>query len=271
MKNQQCVEFLRWALPHLGMRWQGFRKVRRQVCRRIAARMSDLRLGSYREYRELLQEKEDEWSELEHLCRVTISRYCRDREFFNKLGSAVLPTLVQGNIKKNVKRIRCWSAGCASGEEPYSLALVWHFMVSPRFPSVELEIFATDTDTTVLERSAAARYSDKSLREVPDKWREEAFRHQGGVYVLKDRFKKTVRFFCQDIRRHTPGDAFDLILCRNLAFTYFNEEMQEKILAIFKSVLRTGGALGIGAHEALPEGRSGFNQWPLLRGFYISK
>src|SRR5438477_9810042 len=115
-----CVEFLQWALPRLRMRWDGFRKVRRQVCRRIERRSRELGLTDLAAYRDYLERRPDEWARLDALCRVTISRFYRDRETFAALEQEVLPALARGGAE-----IEVWSAGCASGEEPYTLALLW--------------------------------------------------------------------------------------------------------------------------------------------------
>ena len=124
MKDDECVRFLQWALPTLGKRWPGFRKVRRQVCRRIAYRLGELGLDNLAEYRRYLQANPAEWDNLDQLCRVTISRFYRDRWVFDRLGGTVLPELAQAALGRGEKTLRCWSAGCGSVEEPCTLAVI---------------------------------------------------------------------------------------------------------------------------------------------------
>ncbi len=122
MKNEQCVRFLQWALPQLGMRWPGFRKVRKQVCKRVGQHIQDLGLAGVDEYQVYLEEHPTEWAQLDSLCRITISRFCRDKEVFAALEKEVLPSLVRGVRERGDTNLRIWSAGCGSGEEPYTLA-----------------------------------------------------------------------------------------------------------------------------------------------------
>ena len=95
MKDEQCVRFLQWALPQLHMRWPGFRKVRKQVCKRVSARMRDLSLTDIDGYKVYLQDHTDEWVELDALCRITISRFYRDQGVFAILQQQVLPALAR--------------------------------------------------------------------------------------------------------------------------------------------------------------------------------
>lgn len=96
MKNEQCVQFLQWALRRLNMRWPGYRKVRNQVCKRVDRRLQDLSLKSVEEYQAYLEQHADEWLQLDPLCRITISRFYRDKGVFAALGDERLPEEVEG-------------------------------------------------------------------------------------------------------------------------------------------------------------------------------
>ena len=134
MTDRECVEFLQWALPQLGLRWPGFRKVRRQVHKRIVRRLNELGLTQISEYREYLRTNSDEWSVLDGFTRISISRFYRDRDVFDHLRDVLLPGAVGAAKDRGEEQIRIWSAGCASGEEPYTLAMIWTRCVQPRFP-----------------------------------------------------------------------------------------------------------------------------------------
>lgn len=264
MTDRECVAFLQWALPRLRMRWPGYRKVRRQVCKRVSRRMAELAVADAEEYRTFLQEHPQEWDRVDSFCRITISRFFRDREVFHTLRDEILPALAEAALAEGRLELRCWSAGCGSGEEPYTLNLLWRLpadgSLSCRLDRISLLITATDSDPTVLERARSAVYPRGPLKEVPESWLPLAFDNSKDDFVLRSPFKEGVRFQELDVRREAPEGALDLILCRNLVFTYFEESLQVEILHRFLDRLRHGGCLVTGGHERLPAG-----EWPLRR------
>lgn len=261
MKDSECVQFLQWALPRLHMRWPGFRKVRAQVCKRIARRMHQLDMGSITDYRAYLEAQPQEWDTLDALSRVTISRFYRDKSMFAFLESDVLPTLARQATDRRQNRLRVWSAGSSSGEEPYTIALIWELRLQSQFPHMHLEIIATDVDPRMNRRAKAACYLYSSIKNLPTDWRDGVFNKQDDLFCLKQEYLGDVRFIEQDVRKELPPEPFDLVLCRNLVFTYFEEAQQDKILDRIKNLMQTGGALVIGVHENLPEGAKGFREW----------
>jgi chemotaxis protein methyltransferase CheR len=241
------------------MRWPGFRKVRRQVCRRIARRRDELGLPRIADYRAYLQANPKEWQRLDQLCHVTISRFYRDRGVFDFLRDAVLPELA-GRASTRGAGLEAWSAGCASGEEAYTLALIWQPPLGRQSP-VALHVLATDVDETMLRRARAAEYPASSLRELPETWRQAAFVELSGRYRLRSELRRSVTVRRHDLREAPPGGPFDLVLCRNDAFTYFDLDLQREVADRLAACMRPGGALVLGAHEALPGGASGFAPW----------
>ncbi|MEA3414772.1 MAG: CheR family methyltransferase [Thermodesulfobacteriota bacterium] len=179
MKDTECVRFMQWALPRLRMRWPGFRKVRRQVCKRINRCISELRLNDVESYRKYLQVHPDEWGYLDSLCRISISRFYRDKGVFDCIGDNALPALAQMAENSGNKKIRCWNAGSASGEEAYSLALVWQFILSLDYPDMDIQITGTEVDSNLLERAERACYLQSSVKELPEKWLSQAFKLTG--------------------------------------------------------------------------------------------
>src|SRR3954464_10873763 len=126
MRNAECVELMQWALPRLGLRWSAFRRVKGQVCKRIRTRVQALGLADARAYAQYLECHSDEWGTLEAMCGITISRFYRDHPVFDALAQDVLPMLTCQLAEG--EPLRVWSAGCASGEEPYSIALIWELL-----------------------------------------------------------------------------------------------------------------------------------------------
>jgi chemotaxis protein methyltransferase CheR len=275
------------------------------VCKRLARRLRELGLESLEEYRALLENDRLEWTVLDGLCRITISRFFRDRNVFAHLATEVWPRRAEearGNAQRPrgverwteggseermpgrlggdlaggetmpppeapIAQIRCWTAGCASGEEPYSLTMLWELELRKRFADVSLSVLATDSSPTMIERARDGRYERGSLREVPSAWIDAAFRSEGGLLVLLDPFRTPVRFVLQDIRRDMPAEAFDVVFCRNLVFTYYETALQGELLAGILERLQPEGALVLGGHERLPPGDWGVEAHPTLPVF----
>jgi chemotaxis protein methyltransferase CheR len=157
MSDADCTAFLQWALPRPNLRWPGFRKVHRQVCKRLKRRMSELRLRDFAAYRARLEADPAEWQILDQFCHITISRFFRDRGVFEALRKRVLP-VIAARAKRERREARVWSAGCASGEEAYTLKIL---------SAVSLSITATDVDKTMLARARKGCFKPTSLRELP--------------------------------------------------------------------------------------------------------
>lgn len=244
------------------MRWEGFRKVRRQVCKRIERRRQALGLPDLAAYQKYLEHQSEEWAVFDTLCRVTISRFYRDRQTFVSLERQVLPALADSAVADGSETLDIWSAGCASGEEPYTLALLWELGALARgFPQLRVKILATDADPAMIERAREGCYGTSSLKELPESWRRRAFVERDGMCCLRREYKRPVSVLAHDVRDDPPGGPFHLLLCRNLVFTYFELELQRELCRRFATCLRPGGALVVGAHEAIPEDTA-FSPWP---------
>lgn len=255
------LDFLQWALPRLGLRWPGFRKVRRQVIKRVACRIATLQLTDLEGYRRYLTTHEQEWQILDTFCRITISRFYRDRQVFDVLAREGLPELVRLCRNRNGLRLYGWSAGCGAGEEAYTLALIWALQIAPRVPDISFSLTATDADPAQIARAWRGCYPASSLRELPSIWRELAFTEDQGQYCIKPEYRRPVSWKVQDLRKAMPTGPFDLILCRNLAFTYFSADRQQEILHHLDACLTMDGLLVIGVHESLPEWPPGWSAW----------
>jgi len=261
MKDEQCVRFLQWALPHLRMRWPGFRKVRRQVCKRLDRRIRDLGLEGIEEYQTYLEGHADEWACLDPLCRISVSRFYRGKAVFATLAQEVLPSLVPAVRERDDSALRIWSAGCGSGEEPYTLAIMWVIELQSRFPEITMDIVATDADPGMIRRALDARYEFSSLKDLPESWRNQVFTREKDTYCIKPEYKRDIKFVEQDIRQEQPKGHFDLVLCRNLVFTYHDDALQRQLLRRIVGAMHGGAALVLGAHEHLPEGVQELSIW----------
>lgn len=271
MNDEACVAFLHWALPRLQLRWPGFRRVRKQVCKRLLRRMVELNLPDSAAYRAYLERHPEEWPLLDQMCQITISRFYRDQAVFMALKQKILPRLADVAKYRNETTLSIWSAGCASGEEPYTLALLWKLEVAERFPDLRLEILATEINPRLLERAHSACYPFSSVRALPVRWLESAFRVEQNHYCLKPEYKAGVVFRQHDIREAAPFGPFHLIFCRNMAFTYFDGQLQREILKRLEERLLPGGILVIGGQESLPSSPTAFKAYAAQRGIYQKK
>ena len=224
MTDAECIEFLQWCLPQMGMRWSGFRKVRKQVRKRINRRMNELGLDDHKSYRAFLESHPEEWPVVGSFCRISISRFYRDKAVFDHLRSTILPELADLARTKHDSKLRCWSIGCASGEEPYTLGLLWQLHLASLFPDIAFEILASDAEDVLLKRAKRGEYSRGSVRDVPPEWMT-AFEPIPDGYRLRSEFRHGIRFVQLDIRDEMPDalerqdHSFLIILCRNLVFT----------------------------------------------------
>ena len=251
MIASDCTAFLQWALPQLELHWPGFRRVRRQVCKRLAQRLRELGLGNFADYRARLEADPTEWRVLDECCHITISRFFRERSVFEILRTRVLPEIA-ARAEREGRNALIWSAGCASGEEPYTIKILWDLEVTKAGPAVALTMIASDVDTAMLARAREGCFRLTSLHELPAPLVEQAFERTGPLYCVKSKHRQGIDFLDQDLRSEMPRHRFDLILCRYVAFTYFAAPLQRKVMAGMLERLRLNGFFVIGAKERLP-------------------
>jgi SAM-dependent methyltransferase len=169
----------------------------------------------------------------------------------------LVPELERAALRDGRERLRAWSAGCASGEEAYTVALLWPAM----------DVLATDMHPAVLDRARRAAYPSSSLRELTASERERGFTASGGEHVVRPEVAARVTIAGHDLRDPSPDGPFDLVLCRNVAFTYLDDAAQRAVLDRLARALRPGGALVTGLHEAPPASRA-FAPWPGARAVH---
>jgi chemotaxis protein methyltransferase CheR len=252
MRHADCICFLQWALPQLDMHWPGFRRVRHQVCKRVKRRIDALGLNGFAAYRQRLEADPREWRILDQCCHITISRFFRDRAVFEGLRGSILPAIAE-RARSQRRQAHCWSAGCASGEEPYSLRILWNLTV--KGANDALSIVATDVDEALLARARDGCYARTSLREIPPDLTLQAFARDGSRFCIRPQHREGVKFLKQDLRSEAPPGPFDIVLCRNIAFTYFVPLLRQKALTIIAANLTPNGFLVVGTHEQVDDPR----------------
>lgn len=240
-------EFLKEVTTLLGLQWRPFQ--RRGIKRKVERRIHELGFSCFDEYLLKVQQDPDEKGVLSRILTVTISRFFRDQKVFDILEHSIFPLILQDRGKGE---LNIWSIGCASGEEPYSLLLLWNQKFKKDYPEVRLSVLATDIDEKMLRRAKEGRYKKSSLREMPMMFLEDYFKEEDGLFVLHPSVKGSVEFKRHDILTEEPFPGMDLIFCRNLAFTYFSKEYQVKVLKKLFRSLQERGYLVIGKDEVLP-------------------
>jgi chemotaxis protein methyltransferase CheR len=198
--------------------------------------------------------RNSEKSELEcrRLLTVSISRFFRDRLVWKNIHSKILPKL----FKRDDRKIKVWSAGCASGEEVYSMKIVWDRFIRYFEHPKSLEIIATDVNPICIERAIAGVYPVSSLKEVSDEIRSIYFKVKGtgNLFEIEPSLKHDIVWKIHDLLFDPPGSHFHMIFLRNNLLTYYEEEVRAEALKKITNNLSEHGFLIIGSHEDLPDG-----------------
>lgn len=217
--------------------------------------MTELGFSDFSVYEGYLDNHPEERQILDSILQITISRFYRDRGVFDILCSRVLPLMAKDILLHGGDEVRCWTAGCCSGEEAYTLQILWKLCVLPAVhKDLPLRIIATDINHDALKRAQEGNYSESSLKDLPKELIQKAFVQSGKFYAIKKTFRENIEFLEQDIRLQLPGGSFHIIFCRNLVFTYFEEALQRQILGGIIEKLLKRGILVVGIHESLPKG-----------------
>jgi len=220
---------------------------RRILKRRIALRLLARRLNSYTEYLKILAQDPSEYNELFGVLTINVSEFFRDTEVWESLKK-ILERIIERNNSENTP-IVMWSAGCAKGEEPYSLSILMQEIDRIK---TSFTIYATDIDEKALEEARLAGYNSDVLKNVDEEILKKYFKFFQGRFYLKEEIKKHVEFKYLDLTSPETIRNVDLIICRNV-FIYFTKPLQEQILDKFYYSLKDGGYLVMGKTEVLPK------------------
>jgi len=239
--------FIKEAAPLLDLQWRRFR--RGGVKRKVERRITELGLSTFEDYLSKIRKDPEEKTCLSQILTVTITRFFRDREVYDALENFIIPTVVENMGAGDFK---IWSIGCANGEEPYSLSMLWKERFERNFSQTHLTLLATDINENLLKRAREGRYKRSSLKEVPERILQRFFRIENGFYILDRSIRESVEFKKHDIIHEEPFSGMGIIFCRNLAFTYFSKECQMSVLKKIAVSLKENGYLIIGKDEFLP-------------------
>ena len=221
---------------------------RSSLARRVQKRLDQLRLTGYDEYIDYLQVHPDEYAALFDTILINVTGFFRDPPAWDRIRNDVLPQIV--NARNKDQPIRVWSAGCASGEEAYSIAILLAEQIGSDEFRHRVKIYATDVDEEALSRARQGVYSLKELAAVPDDLREKYFEIHGQRGVFPPDLRRCVIFGRHDLLQDAPISRIDALICRN-TLMYFTAETQARVLARLHYALNDSGILFVGRAEML--------------------
>ncbi len=224
---------------------------------RLNKRLRLTGIGSYEEYFKFITSSDNGGEFIHFLDSVStnLTYFFRESQHFEFLEQVALPELIEKKRKNRESRIRIWSAGCSTGEEPYSLAMCVLALL-PDMPKWDFRILATDISTRALEAAGNGIYSDEKVQKIPPALRQFNFRKISNAngkaeYEIAPHLKRIVTFHRLNLKDHYPfKGSFDFIFCRNVMI-YFDKKTQEELVNKMASFLSPGGFLFVGHSESL--------------------
>ncbi len=221
---------------------------RSSLSRRLQKRMQTTGIDSYARYSDYLEAHPQEFTQLFNTILINITAFFRDPQMWDYLASDVVPRILE--TRNHEASIRVWSAGCSSGEEAYSLAMILADALGPEQFRERVKIYATDVDEEALNQGRLAAYSDQAIDAVPETMVKKYFEHVSGRWVFHRELRRSVIFGRHDLILDPPISRVMLLVCRN-TLMYFNAEVQQRILERFHFGINDGGFLFLGKAEML--------------------
>lgn len=217
------------------------------ILRRLKRRMVATNSPSLDGYLRYLERQPEEYQRLISTFLIKVTEFFRDRELFETLRRETLPRLIE-DARAGSKELRIWSAGCATGEEAYSIAVLVADALGDELNQFTVRIFATDLDAQAIAFARRGIYSRAALASAPPELVDRYFSQLDGDFEVQKRVRGLVVFGQHDLGRRAPFPHMDLVLCRNVLI-YFASDLQKRVLQLFAYSLRTGGVLVLGKAE----------------------
>src|SRR5215217_190182 len=238
------------------------------ILRRIGRRMAVTHNTNILDYADFLRTHPEEVNELVKAFLIKVTGFFRDPEAFELIKETIIPELIDRG-RENGRTLRIWSAGCATGEEAYSLALLIADHLGPEFPEWNAKIFATDLAADAISFARRGFYPENILEYLPDDYRNRFFERIDHGYRIIKALRQAVIFGQQDISRGVPFPRIDLVTCRNLLI-YLKPDLQQTVLDLFAySLHQSNGYLFLGKAETARPTRAVFElvnkKWKIYR------
>jgi two-component system CheB/CheR fusion protein len=229
-----------------GFDFTGYKRT--SLARRVRRRMNQVGFDDYAEYIDHLQVNVEEFNALFNTILINVTSFFRDPEAWEFLRTDLVPALLAERSPQD--QVRIWSAGCASGEEAYTLAMVFAEAIGVDRFRQRVKIYATDVDEDALAQARHAAYPEAAIEGVPPEMVHDYFDRQGSQYIFRKDLRRSVIFGRNDLVQDAPISRIDLLVCRN-TLMYFNAETQSKILSRLHFALAPRGLLFLGKAEML--------------------
>jgi len=243
-----------------------FRNYKRPtLLRRIQRRMQDRGKRTVREYGALLDRDAAEFDALLGSMFIKVTSFFRDPEVWQELSSKAIPQML--SEKRPGEEIRVWSAGCATGEEAFSAAIVLAEAMGPSFGNQDVKIFGTDVDEKAIAHARKGQYARDQVESVPKKALAEWFIEEGDGYAVRKELRRSVIFGINNLVSDAPISRLDLLICRNV-FIYLDAALQKRVLSRFHYALRQHGILMLGKSELIPFAARVYEPIDLARRIY---
>lgn len=220
------------------------------VNRRIERRIGICQLNDLDEYLHLLQQSSHEVEALQKDLLISVTKFFRDSDFFQRLKERVIPEIFKQ--AKTDCTLRVWVVGCATGEEAYSVAILLHEHMEESNSNFDIKIFATDVDRAALEFASAGIYSESIAADLPEGYLSKYFTKKDLNYQINRQIRDMVVFAPQNIIKDPPFTKINLITCRNMLI-YLQPVLQRKVLSLFNFALVNKGFLFLGSSETTGE------------------
>jgi two-component system, chemotaxis family, CheB/CheR fusion protein len=245
-ENAEFEALLNYLKHSRGFDFTGYK--RSSLMRRVNKRMQGISVETYSDYLDYLQVHPEEFNHLFNTLLINVTSFFRDRVVWDYIRSDVLPIIL--SRKSNRETIRLWSAGCASGEEVYSLAIMLAEVLGLDQFRQQVKIYATDVDEEALNQARQAAYLERQMTGLTPEQISRFFEQNDTRYTFHKDLRRSVIFGRHDLVRDAPISRIDLLACRN-TLMYFNAEIQSQILNRFNFALQDGGFLFLGKAEML--------------------
>ncbi|HUY79135.1 MAG TPA: CheR family methyltransferase [Ktedonobacterales bacterium] len=219
------------------------------LLRRLQRRMLVTQTTSLADYLRYLQQRPDEYPRLVASFLISVTEFFRDAEPFTELRERVFPDLI-ATARQHNRKLRIWSAGCATGEEAYSLAILLSEELGNELAQFNVRIFATDLDPQAIGYARRGVYPTAAIANIPSPLRERYFSPVADGWAIAYKLRSMVIFGEHDLGQHAPFPQMDLVVCRNVLI-YFTTELQKRALQVFAYALRDGGYLVMGQAESV--------------------
>jgi two-component system CheB/CheR fusion protein len=218
--------------------------------RRISLRISTLRIGSFADYCEYLSSNSEEIEHLLDTVTIHVTEFFRDAEVFEAVARDVLPSVVARRTRGGPGTLRVWSAGCSTGEEAYSLAIVVLEYLRAHPAGVGLEVFATDISKEACRTGRRGVYDRRKIEQIPAPLRDRYFEPVPEGFRVAPAVRRVVLFSVHDLFQSVPYSHLDIVVCRNVLI-HFDHVVRNEVIKRFHEALGRGGVLVLGKTEAI--------------------